>query len=85
MRTLDKLACAGLALLLNTAPGTMASPGEPSSGPSDAERARWTMSDMRSWAMALEEYRIDNGTFPVDTALSAVRDRIQPAYSAPPR
>jgi general secretion pathway protein G len=73
--TMKQMAWAALVL------GSLASAGEPCvHDPGDAQRARWTMLDMRSWATALEEYRIDNGRFPADTELAAVRDHIQPAY-----
>lgn len=32
--------------------------------PTDAERARWTLQDMRSWKIALEAYKIDHDSFP---------------------
>jgi len=32
--------------------------------PTDAERARWTMFDMRSWKTAFDAYKMDHGAYP---------------------
>jgi hypothetical protein len=49
--------------------------------PTDAERARWTMSDMRSLATALEAYAIDNHkTYPAALTIDALVPLIQPSY-----
>jgi len=48
--------------------------------PTDAERARWTMSDMRSLATALEAYATDNRSYPAASTIDAMVARIQPSY-----
>jgi len=48
--------------------------------PSDAERARWTMSDMRSWATALAAYHQDNGSYPRADSIEALTPFVQPSY-----
>jgi len=53
----------------------------------DAERARWTMADMRSLATAIEAYAIDHKVYPEGASLDAIVAAIQPAYirTAPTR
>ena len=48
--------------------------------PSDAERARWTMSDMRSLATAVEAYAVDHKAYPSTATFEAVIALIQPSY-----
>lgn len=48
--------------------------------PTDAERARWTMSDMRSMATAIEAYLKDHKACPPATMLEALVPLIQPSY-----
>lgn len=48
--------------------------------PSDAERARWTMSDMRSLATAVEAYAVDHKAYPATGTFEAVIALIQPNY-----
>jgi len=48
--------------------------------PSDAERARWTMSDMRSLATALEAYAKDHHAYPTSASFEALVPSIQPSY-----
>jgi len=48
--------------------------------PTDAERARWTMSDMRSIAIACEAYRIDNFSFPAAAWLEELERLVAPTY-----
>jgi general secretion pathway protein G len=48
--------------------------------PSDAERARWTMSDMRSLATAVEAYAVDHKAYPSAATFEAVVLLIQPNY-----
>jgi general secretion pathway protein G len=48
--------------------------------PTDAERARWTMSDMKSLATAIEAYAIDNKAYPAADSIEALTTAIQPAY-----
>ena len=48
--------------------------------PTDAERARWTMQDMRSWSIVLAAYQADYGKFPVASSLEALVPQIQPVY-----
>jgi type II secretory pathway pseudopilin PulG len=67
-----------LAIVLLTA----AVPSTTSYVPTDAERARWTMFDMRSWQTALAAYQQDHGKLPEATTLEQVRDAVQPTYIA---
>jgi hypothetical protein len=48
--------------------------------PTDAERARWTMSDMRSLATAIEAYAIDHKAYPSAATMDAMIPLIQPIY-----
>ena len=48
--------------------------------PTDAERARWTMSDMKSMATAIEAYAIDNKAYPAADSIEALIAAIQPIY-----
>jgi hypothetical protein len=48
--------------------------------PTDAERARWTLSDMMSWRIAIEAYATDFGVYPAVTTLEELRDAVQPRY-----
>jgi hypothetical protein len=48
--------------------------------PSDAERARWTMQDIRSWKIALEAYKVDYNKFPEATTLEGAAAAIQGVY-----
>jgi len=48
--------------------------------PTDAERARWTMSDMRSLGTALEAYAKDNHAYPTGTTIDALVAAVQPNY-----
>jgi hypothetical protein len=48
--------------------------------PTDAERARWTMSDMKSMATAIEAYAIDHKAYPAAGTLEALIPLIQPSY-----
>lgn len=48
--------------------------------PSDAERARWTMSDMRSLATAIEAYAVDEKQYPSATTIEGLIAVIQPRY-----
>ena len=50
--------------------------------PTDAERARWTMSDMMSWRTAIDAYCTDFHHFPEAAALEQLRDAVQPRYIA---
>jgi hypothetical protein len=45
--------------------------------PHDGERARWTLSDMRNWKIALEAYKTDYNTYP---ETENVFDALQPVY-----
>jgi hypothetical protein len=67
----------GLAILLATTVPALAEPVLP---PTDAEKARWTMSDMRTLATAIEAYAIDHKTYPAGTTLSAVLAKLEPIY-----
>jgi hypothetical protein len=48
--------------------------------PSDAERARWTMSDMATWRTALEAYAKDNGAYPAAASLEELRTAVEGRY-----
>ena len=48
--------------------------------PTDAERARWTMQDMRSWSIVLSAYQKDYGKLPAAPTLEALVALIQPVY-----
>lgn len=48
--------------------------------PSDVERARWTMHDMRSWKLALEAYKTDHGRYPQAASLEEAAAAIEPRY-----
>jgi general secretion pathway protein G len=48
--------------------------------PTDAERARWTMSDMKSVATAIEAYAIDNKAYPAADSIDALIAAVQPIY-----
>ncbi|HEX4823729.1 MAG TPA: type II secretion system protein GspG [Candidatus Polarisedimenticolaceae bacterium] len=48
--------------------------------PTDAERARWTMDDMRTLATAIEAYAVDHKTYPVGSSLAAIVATIEPIY-----
>jgi Type II secretion system (T2SS), protein G len=50
--------------------------------PSDAERARWTLFDMRSWKLAIAAYKQDHGSYPAARTLEEVRAAVEPAYIA---
>jgi hypothetical protein len=48
--------------------------------PTDAERARWTMGDMRSWAIVLDAYQKDHGKQPAVKTLEELQALVQPVY-----
>ena len=48
--------------------------------PSDAERARWTMSDMRTLATAIEAYAVDHKAYPAAATIEALVPSIQPSF-----
>lgn len=48
--------------------------------PSDAERARWTMSDMRTLAIALAAYHIDRKAYPGGASLADAIAAVEPIY-----
>jgi hypothetical protein len=49
--------------------------------PTDAERARWTMADMRSLATSVEAYAVDNkDLYPAAATLDALIPMIEPVY-----
>lgn len=48
--------------------------------PTDAERARWTMFDMRSWKTALDAYKSDHNAYPAAKTLQEARAAIEPVY-----
>lgn len=48
--------------------------------PTDAERARWTMNDMRSLQTAIEAYATDHKAYPQVNDINALLPLIQPVY-----
>ncbi|MFA6957694.1 MAG: type II secretion system protein GspG [Thermoanaerobaculia bacterium] len=48
--------------------------------PTNAERARWTMGDMRSWATALGAYHQDNGAYPAANSIDTLKPSVEPMY-----
>ena len=48
--------------------------------PTDAERARWTMSDFRSVATAAQAYKTDHNAYPAATSIEELQKLVQPAY-----
>lgn len=50
--------------------------------PTDAERANWTLADMRTWHTALDAYAVDHNTYPDAKTLEELRDAVQPMYIA---
>jgi hypothetical protein len=50
--------------------------------PSDAERARWTLHDMRSWKIALEAYKSDRGVYPAGNTLADAARAVNGTYIA---
>src|SRR5262249_7195971 len=50
--------------------------------PTDFDRARWTMDDMRSWRTAIYAYATDHGVYPEAKTLEELRDAVQPLYIA---
>jgi hypothetical protein len=65
------------ALTLFTATSLLAGGGY---APTDAERARWTMSDMGAWRTALEAYAKDHGSYPAAADVEALREELQGKY-----
>lgn len=47
--------------------------------PTDAERARWTMSDLTNWSIALEAYKTDYNHYPAGDA-EEIRKAVEPVY-----
>ncbi len=73
---MKKTFCMILGLILVTSAAFAASPYLPT----DTERARWTMSDLQSWRIALEAYMVDHGTYPQAKTLDELRSAIEPLY-----
>ena len=48
--------------------------------PSDAERARWTMSDLNSWRICFAAYKQDHGSFPSVKSAQEARAAFEPVY-----
>lgn len=48
--------------------------------PTDAERARWTMFDMRSWKTAFYAYKTDHNVYPTVKSLDEARAAVEPMY-----
>jgi len=48
--------------------------------PTDAERARWTMHDMKSWMIVFEAYKADHQEYPHVTTLEQARAIGEPMY-----
>jgi hypothetical protein len=71
-----------LAIILTTLTVTTARPADGPYIPSDAERARWTLFDMRSWKLAIGAYKQDHGSYPAAKSLEEVRAAVEPVYIA---
>ena len=48
--------------------------------PTDAERARWTMSDFRTIATAAAAYKVDHGAYPAAKSIDELQKLVQPIY-----
>ena len=48
--------------------------------PTDAERARWTLQDMKSWMIVFEAYKLDHKEYPRLTTLEEARAIGEPLY-----
>ena len=46
----------------------------------DAERARWTMSDFRTIATAAAAYKVDHKTYPIAGSMDELQKLVQPMY-----
>ncbi len=68
-----------LATSVTTIPGSIAGTAN-AYVPTDAERARWTMSDMKSMATAIEAYATDRHAYPDAANVQALVSLIQPTY-----
>lgn len=68
------------ALLLATLAMHSAASAENTYAPSDAERARWTIGDMHSWAICFGAYQKDHNAFPVTATLPQIAALFQPVY-----
>jgi hypothetical protein len=53
---------------------------EPAYNPTSAERARWTMSDMRSLVITLNAYKQDHGVYPTASSVEELMPLVQPIY-----
>jgi len=79
-RIASSLAPAILSAALVTSIGFAKPASQAPYSPTDAERARWTMSDMRSLATALESYAKDNHAYPAGATIDAMVAAVQPNY-----
>ncbi len=48
--------------------------------PTDAELARWTYSDMRSWMIVFEAYKADHNEYPHVKTIEEARASAEPTY-----
>ena len=48
--------------------------------PTDAERARWTMSDMVSWRICFSAYKLDHGKYPDVKSVGDAKAAFEPIY-----
>lgn len=48
--------------------------------PTDQERARWTNSDMHSWRIVLDAYKIDHKQYPAAANVEAILPLVEPVY-----
>lgn len=48
--------------------------------PTDAERARWTLSDMRSLELAFHAYHVDRGRYPEGAGIEQAVAAVLPSY-----
>jgi hypothetical protein len=50
--------------------------------PTDAERGRWTMSDMNSWRICFAAYKQDHGKYPEVKSAAEAKAAFEPVYVA---
>lgn len=67
--------------LLIVVTATTATAGQPYL-PTDAERARWTLSDMMTLKTAIEAYRLDHNAAPEAKSIDELRAAVEPMYVA---
>ena len=69
-----------IATLIVTITSMIAQAAEGPYVPTDAERARWTLHDMRSWKIALEAYNMDHKSYPAASSLKEAAAAVEGKY-----